>query len=98
MKVLKIVKGKCYFNIDGVTDKPISDIGKEDLLKILDIIYLEQEYEIDPFNTDTVIYNDVEKIIYKSIYNKINDFISKVQELRLEVDNEFKEVKEKYIE
>lgn len=97
MKVLKIVNGRCYFSTDGTTDKPISDIGKDDLLKILDMIYLEQEYEIDPIDSSTVIHNDVEKIIYESVYHKIKDFISKVQELRLEVENEFKEAKEKYI-
>ena len=96
MKVLKIVDGKCYFNTDGITDKPISDIGKEDLLKILDMIYLEKECEIDSFNSDIVIYSDVDKIIYESIYHKIIDFISKVQRLRVEVASEVKDVKEKY--
>ena len=97
MKVLKIVNGRCYFSTDGTTDKPISDIGKDDLLKILDMIYLEKEHEIDPIDSSTVIHNDVEKIIYESVYHKIKDFISKVQGLRLEVENEFKEAKEKYI-
>lgn len=96
MKVLKIVNGKCFFNTDGATDKPISDIGKDDLLKILDMIYLQVDYDIDVIESDTEIYSDVERIIYESVYNKINDFISKVDELKLEVKNEFKDVKEKY--
>lgn len=96
MKVLKIVNGKCFFNTDGVTDKPISDIGKDDLLKILDMIYLQEDYDIDAIDSDTEIYSDVERIIYESVYNKINDFISKVDELKLEVKNEYKDVKEKY--
>lgn len=96
MKVLKIVNGRCFFNTDGATDKPISDIGKEDLLKILNIIYREENYDIDPIDSGTEIYSDVEKIIYESVYNNINDFISKVDVLKLEVKNEFKDVKEKY--
>lgn len=96
MKVLKIDSGKCYFNMDGDKDKPISDIGKEDLLKILDMIYLEQECEMDPINSDDEIYSDVERIIYASIYEKIKDFISKKQELQAEIETEFKETKEKY--
>ncbi len=96
MKVLKIVNGRCFFNTDGATDKPISDIGKEDLLKILNIIYQEGNYDIDPIDSGIEIYSDVEKIIYESVYNNINDFISKVDVLKLEVKNEFKDVKEKY--
>lgn len=96
MKVLKIVSGKCFFNTDGGIDKPISDIGKDDLLKILDMIYLDEDYDIDPIDSDTEIYSDVERIIYESVYNKIKDFVFKVDELKLEVENEFKDVKEKY--
>lgn len=96
MKVLKIVNGRCFFNTDGATDKPISDIGKEDLLKILNIIYQEENYDIDTIDSGIEIYSDVEKIIYESVYNNINDFISKVDVLKLEVKNEFKDVKEKY--
>lgn len=96
MKVLKIVNGRCFFNTDGATDKHISDIGKEDLLKILNIIYQEENYDIDPIDSGIEIYSDVEKIIYESVYNNINDFISKVDVLKLEVKNEFKDVKEKY--
>ena len=96
MKVLKIVNGRCFFSTDGATDKPISDIGKEDLLKILNIIYQEENYDIDPIDSGIEIYSDVEKIIYESVYNNINDFISKVDVLKLEVKNEFKDVKEKY--
>ena len=43
MKVLKIVSGKCFFNTDGGIDKPISDIGKDDLLKILAMIDLDED-------------------------------------------------------
>ena len=96
MKVLKIVSGKCFFYTDGGIDKPISDIGKDDLLKILDMIYLDEDYDIDSIDSDTEIYSDVERIIYESVYNKIKDFVSKVDELKLEVENEFKDVKEKY--
>lgn len=65
-------------------------------MKILDMIYLDEDYDIDPIDSDTEIYSDVERIIYESVYNKIKDFVSKVDELKLEVENEFKDVKEKY--
>ena len=60
------------------------------------MIYLDEDYDIDPIDSDTEIYSDVERIIYESVYNKIKDFVSKVDELKLEVENEFKDVKEKY--
>ncbi len=97
MKVLEIKNGKCYFNTDN-TSKPISDIGKNDLFKILDMIYSEKDCEIDKIDSNTEIHNDAEKIIYTSIYSKIEDFRSRIQEMKSEVKNEFKEVKEKYAE
>ena len=60
------------------------------------MIYLDEDYDIDSIDSDTEIYSDVERIIYESVYNKIKDFVSKVDELKLEVENEFKDVKEKY--
>lgn len=97
MKVLEIKSGKCYFNTDN-TRKPISDIGKDDLLKILDMIYSGKDCEFDQIDSTSDIHNDAEKIIYTSIYSKIEDFSSKVQSLRLEVKKEFAEAKEKYVD
>ena len=75
MKVLKISDGKCTFSIDGTSYKSICEINKQDLLKILDYIYKNDNYEIDMITSETVIYNEVEKIIYSSILLKIKDFI-----------------------
>ena len=97
MKVLKISDGKCTFSIDGTSYKSICEINKQDLLKILDYIYKNDNYEIDMITSETVIYNEVEKIIYSSILLKIKDFIENVQHLKSEIEDEFKIAKEKYL-
>lgn len=98
MKVLKIDNGKCYFSTDGNINKSICDIGKEDLLKILDVIYSDDECEIDEFGANIKINNDAERIIYESIYTGIIDYKSKINILKKEIENEFSKVIEKYSE
>lgn len=96
MKVLKIENKKSYFSTDGSKYTPITDIGKDDIYKILDIIYNTSDYEMDEYNDSIEIANEVEKIIYKDIYNQFTSFESKKEVLSSEISNEFKSVKEKY--
>ncbi|MBO5348565.1 MAG: hypothetical protein J6A89_01910 [Clostridia bacterium] len=96
MKILKIENKKSYFSTDGSNYTSITDIGKEDIYKILDIIYNNNDYEMDEYNDSVEIANEVEKIIYKDIYNQLISFASKKEILASEINNEFKTVKEKY--
>ena len=96
MKVLKIDNKKCYYSIDGVNDKPISDISKEDIYAILNIIYSTDDYVFDEYNENVEIVNDVEKIIYANLYAQFNSFIDKKETLVEEINNELKNIKKKY--
>ena len=96
MKVLKIDNKKCFFSTDGKIYTPITDIGKEDIYLILGIIYSRDDYEMDEYNDNTEIVNDVEKIIYKDIYNQFISFKYKKSILASEINDEFKAIKEKY--
>lgn len=96
MKVLKIENKKCFFSTNGSKYTPITDIGKEDIYMILDIIYSGKDYEMDEYNDSVEIVNDVEKIIYKDIYSQFSSFETKKVILASEINDEFKSIKEKY--
>ncbi|MBQ4263392.1 MAG: hypothetical protein IJB83_04000 [Bacilli bacterium] len=96
MKVLKIENKKCFFSTDGSKYISITDIGKEDIYMILDIIYSDKDYEMDEYNENVEIVNDVEKIIYKDIYSQFSSFETKKDIFASEINDEFKAIKEKY--
>ena len=66
------------------------------MLKILDTIYSDDECEIDEFEANIKINNDVERIIYEFIYTGIIDYKSKINILKKEIENEFSKSVEKY--
>lgn len=96
MKVLKIEDNKCYYSIDGNNTKPITEISKDDIYKILDIIYNSSDFEIDEIKEDTKIDNEVEKIIYTNLYNQFKTFIDNKESIKSEIEDKFKDVIEKY--
>ncbi|MCK9582617.1 MAG: hypothetical protein M0Q46_03205 [Endomicrobiales bacterium] len=71
MQILKIHEAKGFFSLDGQQWKSIEEIGKDDLLKIVNLV-LEptMKIEMDEFS-ETVLANQAHQIIYKSIYNKL---------------------------
>ncbi len=97
MKVLKIDTKKCYYSKDGTNYKPITDISKNDIYSILDIIYNSSDYSMDEANEKTEILNDVEKIIYTNIYEQLQTFIQNKETLKNEIDSELKDVLDKYM-
>lgn len=96
MKLLKIEDKKCYFSKDGIDFKPISDIAKEDIYTILQVIYNEETIELDECNEKTEILSDVEKLIYSNLYSQLNTFIQNKPVLVQEINSELQEVIEKY--
>lgn len=96
MKVLKIENKKCFYSTNGTDYNSIVDISKEDIYSILDIIYNSEDFSMDEYSDEVEINNDVEKLIYQNIYTQLNGFIQIKENLKQEIDNEFKEAKEKY--
>ena len=91
MKVLKIDDGKCYFLSANSNYLPIVDISKNDIFYILNLIYENEDAELDK-SEDIEILNDVEKIIYTNLEEQVNKFISEKSNLTIEIENEFKDV------
>lgn len=95
MKILKINNKKCFFDI-GNGEKTILDITKEDILKILEYLYENNDAEFDEYIEDD-IGNEAEKVIYNNLYNKFIDFTDKKETLKNEINMMFNELEEKYI-
>ena len=95
MKVLEINNKKAYFNVGDET-KIILDITKEDILKILKYIYENDDVMFDEY-AENQIANEAEKVIYKNLYEKFNDFKTKKESLKNEVEELFDDIEKKYI-
>lgn len=95
MKVLKIENEECFYSVDGKKYDSIVDIGKDDIYKILNLVY-ESNVEMDEYNDEIKIKNEVEKLIYKDLYIQIYNFEKEVPSLKQEIEEEFKEAIEKY--
>ena len=74
MKLLKIENKKCFYTLDGEHYNGISDISKEDILKILYLIYEEENICLDQIENQEDVVNDVERLIYINLYSKLSSF------------------------
>lgn len=73
MKYLIIENNKAFYQINDDVDskKTIDQITKEDLLKLVELC-IEEEFEMDSFDA-VKIPQAAHQIIYKNIYQKLND-------------------------
>ncbi len=97
-KILKIdEEGKAYFcsNLEKPEYKPITEIGKDDLLNFADYIskrddFLKKNYNyMDPYinqNGSKLIKNDAEYIIYKNVYEALNTLIKSLPSINDEIN------------
>ena len=72
MKILKYENNVSFLNVDGV-DKKILEITKDDILKVLEYIYNNDDVELEEFDKDRIV-NEAEKIVYENLYSKLNSF------------------------
>lgn len=74
--------------------KNIEDISKEDLLSIVDYI-LENDFELDLYQ-EGIIPNQVQDVIYKSLWQKLSLLKDEKDKIISEVDSLFKDAENKY--
>lgn len=96
MKLLKIENKKCFYNLDGEHYNGISDISKEDILKILYLIYEEENISLDKIENQEDVVNDVERLIYINLYSKLSSFAQNKLSIKTKLDDEVKDVVDKY--
>jgi hypothetical protein len=76
MKYLIIENNRAFYQLNGdeSTRKTIDQISKEDLLKLVELCMEEDAFEMDPFNPEDIP-QAAHQIIYKNIYQKLNDLL-----------------------
>lgn len=70
MKLLKIEANAAHFYVDGQTFQLIDKIGKDDLLRLANLVLSEEHIEIDSF-TEAALPNQAHQVIYKSVSMKL---------------------------
>jgi hypothetical protein len=98
MKYLKIENNKGYFRISTEQEetawKEIDAISKEDLMQLIDKA-IEGNFEMDVYAEDLVA-NKAHQIIYKRIYEKFTDLLSKSDMFTDELESTYKSALDKY--
>ena len=97
MKYLTINNGKGYFIVNSADteEKEISEISKEDLMKLLDLCLSEDDFEMDEFDANT-LHNRAHQVIYKNIYIKLMDVRNKRVSFSDEKSTMYKKAIEEY--
>ena len=91
MKILRIEAGKAEFSTNGQDSRIITDIGKDDIVLMLDRI-LNGKVEIDSETEDIRINNPAEKIIYNNLKEKFEGFIKHSDEIVSEITSIFEPI------
>lgn len=78
MKYLTIENGKGYYSLDGLADsrKQIDEITKEELLLLVEFCVERKDFEMDQYDA-TLVNQPAHQIIYKNIYQKLNDLMNR---------------------
>lgn len=94
MKHLKIEGGKGFFLNKTGQWVEIDQIGKEDLLKLLNEV-IANDFEMDEYD-DSLLQNKAHQIIYKHIYSKLNELEGEKDRFKDESEQLYKSAIEKY--
>jgi len=97
MKYLQINNNQAFFLKDKVQPNnwtEIDKIEKDDLMNLLDFA-TENDFEMDAYDEAT-LGNKAHQIIYKSIYEKLNTFLTNKDRFKDQTENIYKEELEKY--
>jgi len=94
MKYLKIDNGKGYFCNDEQEWIEIDQIGKEDLLTLLDKA-VSVDFGMDEYNVDS-LQNKAHQIIYKSLFRKFKELEENKSRFKDESEQLYKSAIEKY--
>jgi hypothetical protein len=97
MKLLRISENTGQFLAANGDYLPIDKIGKDDLLRLVDLTLGETAVEMDPYD-DQAIKNQAHQVIYKSIVQKLTDLLKRRQEFIDESARLFLDEYERYRE
>lgn len=95
MKLLKTDDNRGHFLKPGEGFSPIDQITKEDLLRLVDLVLMEDEVEFDPYSDD-VIQNEAHRILYKNILEKLEELRGRREDFLEQRDGLYREAYEQY--
>lgn len=78
MKLLSIRDSKGYFLAEGGEYEPLDQIGKEDLLRLVDLT-LTTDSEMDDYDA-SLLQNQAHQIIYENLWSKLRDLATRKTE------------------
>ena len=81
MKLLEIKDNKGYYCDDQGEFATVDKITKDDILRLVNLTLGEEEVEFDEFSDDN-LKNQAHKIIYKSIFEKLQELKKRRQEFK----------------
>ena len=96
MKHLKIDANKGLYSIDGASWNEIDRIGKDDLLKLVDLA-LGEEFEMDAYNKDNLP-NPAHEIVYRNLHAKLADLQARKERFKDESQQLYRDAIRKYQE
>jgi hypothetical protein len=97
MKYLKITDNKAFFLKDKEQPEDSTEIDKNEkdyLMNLLDFA-TNDDFEMDVFD-EAILANKAHQIIYKSIFEKLNIFLTNKDRFKDQTENIYKEELEKY--
>ncbi|MDY0138716.1 MAG: hypothetical protein RBR50_03360 [Candidatus Izemoplasmatales bacterium] len=96
MKLLRIVKGKGEFSINGIDYKVIDELTKEDIFSIIEKVILDETVEFDEITETVKVENLAQDIVYSNLLTKLKELQSRRQAIIDESKSDFSEALKKY--
>lgn len=78
MKLLSISDGKGFFLAEDGSNRPLSQISKEDLLRLVDLT-LTVDISMDPYDSAQLL-NQAHQIIYENVWSRLTELASRKKE------------------
>ena len=98
MKILKVESGFGKFVDDSGAFKSVKEIGKEDLLRLLELIFNQNDIEMDECSDSNEIKNPAERLIYQNLYAHLNKFIDEKEILKERINEEISKAFTEYLD
>lgn len=97
MKLLKIENGVGkFYSFERNAYVEITLISGETLLKLVDYVIENDDFEFDQYNKDE-IKNTVQDIVYKDIFEKLNQLKDQKKSIVDEIENKYADASNKYL-
>lgn len=96
MKLLRIVKGKGEFSINGTDYKVIDELTKEDIFSIIEKVISDETIEFDEITETVKVENLAQDIVYSNLLAKLKELQSRRQAIIDESKSDFSEALKKY--